>query len=112
MLVVQRARAINENTGRGRNAKTQILDGRHGTARAARTNTYGGNTDAVINDDFREMHKGWALSRRRIQRELPNASLAGKAKQVRGDNTTNNVVGVTKTQGTYTRNKNYVPALG
>ena len=58
------------------------------------------------------MHEGWALSRWRIQRELLNVSLAGKAKQVRGDDTTNNVVGVTKTQGAYTRNKNYVPALG
>ena len=112
MLVVQRARAIDNNSRRCRDTETRIFDGGHGTARAARTNTYGGDTDAVINDDFREMHKGGALSRRRIQRELPNASLAGKTKQVRGDDTTHNVVGVTKTQGAYTCHKNDVPALG
>ena len=75
-------------------------------------NTYGGDTDAVINDDFREMHKGGALSRWRIQRELPNASLAGKAKQVRGDAAADDVIGISQTQCAYTCHKNYVPALG
>ena len=91
--------------------ETRIFDGRHWTARAARTNTYGGDTDAVINDDFREMHKGGALSRWRIQRELPNASLAGKAKQVRGDAAADDVIGISQTQCAHASNENRCFAL-
>ncbi len=72
----QASAVINNFAPASRYGNPHIFDGRHWTARAARTNTYGGDTDAVINDDFREVHKGGAL-RWRIQRGCPMRASQG-----------------------------------